>query len=273
MLHDWIAYYPTAKGESVAALRNNVPSTLASLLINRPKLFQRLVAVEKCNTDAICELDKCFKIESSTRYIKDRRVEFTIEHISEFDYFFVGLSLLRYLDDVEYEVTRICENCPFGEQIGGILSSETGISTEFGLVERPHRMGVELVASKRIRCVIESEELVGLTDISISRSEHSLMKIAAEVWCEADAIVEGTLCKKHNVWFAPTIMFPRFLRSDFTTDFCLIRGVSVKGKRFLLSHPEWVVSRRALRVILREVHNLRSITMRLDEPFRPLLMS
>ena len=274
---EWYEYFPVRYATvSMAVVRRKLPRSVQDELIGGPETFQRSVAVEAEKADVIAELDKVLRVDSSAEFLKERFVEVKKNEISTFPYYHIVPMRIEPWD-IEYELDQPeCDRCLWGLHLHPpiTLSEKVRRKCDLGQVALVRSMDIELIVSERLKTLFESEGVTGLTYQAIDDSSFYVAKITSLAWQRGDSIIlSDKICEKHLVVVVPVVIRPTTPVDNFETDFVMIRGVDINGKKYTYIPPWWAVSRKALEMLLNEVKGLQRTTIRLNEKFKPCLTS
>ena len=270
----WVSYFPTSKNVSVINVRKQLPPTIVTELIDDTSTFRHLISVDESNISAIQELDSILKIDSKwTKFLKQFSVEITLSEIDEYDYFFIYPQRLDHGKEISFELSMPeCLKCPWGASIITpiVVSDRENLNIEFSEVQRSLRLDIEFIVSRRLKEIFVHNNITGLNyEPVFGKSDLYLARIDNEAFHFGKRIVCDSLCRQHLVTVAPSVVNRGTPIESFESDFVIIRGIEIDRKRYFTHPPEWVVSRKCLKILLDEVPNLQRITVRLDEPFKP----
>jgi len=270
---EWYSYFPISIKESVMKSRKKLPLSIVDALISDPPVFQQLVSIDSSKTTAIAELDRFFGIGTAGKYFRALNLEGSDDLVSQFQFFFISPLKFEYLDEILFDLSgTTCANCCYGITDSSIANFVRTESFDLAEVFRIGRMQIELVVSKRLRNLFEEHSLTGLEFRSSKEPDYDLAVICEEVWRESREVVSSRRCETHNVVFTPLCVGETYSPSDFSADFCMLAGTRIGSQKFYGAPPGWVVSQKALKIILKKVKTLGRATTRISKCFRPLIL-
>lgn len=274
---EWYEYFPISYTKvSMVDVCQSLPQAIQQELIQVPETFLGSVAVEAEKSDVIAELDRLLRIDSATKFLKERFVEIEENEISRFAYYYI-LPMRIEPRHIKYELDEPqCDKCLWGCHLHPpiTLSEKIRRKCDFGQAVLARSLDIELIVSERLKTIFDREGISGLRYQTIDDSSFYLAKITELAWQHGDLIIRDTnFCEKHLVGFTPTVIHRTTPVDEFRSDFVMICGVEAGGTNCFFAAPVWYVSRRALEILLREVKGLRCATIRLKEKFKPCLAS
>ena len=255
-------------------LRETLPSSVVSQLVERPPVFRGLVAVDATKEATISELDAMLLGHSPPRYLKNREVEISRKELSLFRYYRISPRRLDVGKEIDGRLSAPrCNKCFRGRDWETPLTLAKRVLGKFDLGEimRPHSFTVELIVSRELREVFSEVGITGLRYDSMDGTEHDLARIKPVYRKEGDMILSDVRCKKHRTVTSAFLLRPQTPVEDFQEDFVMQRGARVSGIEYEETTPGWCVSRRVLEIMLEHTRGLEAVTTRNDENFKPCL--
>ena len=274
-----------------AEARKGLPEALKSRLLEGD-FFSGGVFAEASDHELISALDEHFQIGLTTAFGKVRHAEVDQKELARFSHYCIHAHMLEPNSSLFYEESRpVCdhETCPWGAKRITPMRVHPKRAAKIGIAEVGHiwEMQIDLIQSQEVKELFEREHISGLsyepcelgTAKRLAPEQYPklfLARIEPRTHFSAEAIVlPREYCERHQTVHLEDVLcrsIPRSRLGDW--DFQMISSVRVPGEEYFFYKPWWVVSRRALQLLLdHKVTGLQTATWILKEKFYPLITS
>jgi len=276
-----------------AEMIKKMPANIREQLLQHPSGGQNCILVEAKKINIVAFLDDFLKIEQN-EFDRTRHIEITEDEICNHDYYYIGLRVLNWGEQITYEFNRpTCKNdaCPYGAQIISPtrIKSERIRSLNLAKIFDIWDFGVRFVISEKLKEIFDFNGITGLK-YEPCLIEHRKAKkeesnkfegrfFVAEIIFSVSQRAKNIFlrpdyyCKKHSIIFRYDGICERVTSRDaiLQNDFQFINRVIVKGKEYHYGIPMFFVSRKVLNILLaNDVTDLRPIGIYFKKGFMPV---
>jgi len=273
MKNECIQFWSTQYAD--AAARESLPPELRNELIEGAWGIQ----VDATKTQVIEDLEKRLQIGMTDDFVKYVYVEVDKREISNYSHFYIRPQLFDWMEDALFEITpRTYDKCSCGVSISSPIQIRSSALQGIGMIDGVPMLDTRLLlVTPEVRELFEAEGISGLEYASFEDIDGASAPgyIAKVTHCahEVGTKIVAKPCEHHSI--AGALVFDSTVpKDDLCNDFQMIDRVTVKGTDYTYWVPLLVVSQNALSLLLEnEVAGMESITVMLDEVFRPVIVS
>ena len=247
--------------------------------------------VDATKSDVVAYLDSKLDIERSEMFYKCAHLDIDESEIGKYSHFYLATKSLE-IDRVVYaDVTRpTCpgERCSYGSRMLSPVRIRVRSARNLGIADIGRQWGrpVELVVSGETKRLFEIHEISGLEyekmefydadELSkvpfeppyLARIERNVYAEADRIWLWTALAPDGWHCRLHSVPAILHMCNQRIPRASLGEhDFVEIGGIQVGGSRYNHLTNEFIVSRKAVEVLL--AHRVKGLeTWAVQGPFK-----
>jgi hypothetical protein len=298
MVLEYFWYSPVIKDKAKRQLASDpvikkMPATIQQERLKHPKVGHNCILVETRKRDVVDFLDDFLKIEKH-EFDRSRHIEITEDEIHNYDYYYIGLRVLNWGAQVNYEFSRpTCktDGCPYNARITSpiTIKLEAVKGLDLAAIQDIWSFGARFVISEKLK---DSFEPIGITGLRYQRCYANYQPInQGELQSSAEGMFIAEItsvlahratqiflrphyyCREHAIIFRYDGICNRVTSRNRVSqdDFQKIDRVIVKGKEYYYRIPLFCVSRRVLNTLLEaRIPDLRPIGLYLRKSFMPV---
>ena len=287
MQYETVWYTPNEPPFLVDEIKKTLPAKVVDELIPS-KIY---VTIEANNKEAISFLDEFFEIGKARRFVKRKSLEVDKKEIDNYDYFLIsprGVELGRAISAEIIRPTCDYEPCPVGSQIKLPVRITRNRANKLGIATIGRAWGHtnEFLMSAKLKGLFDANSISGLEYTRcVMHGDHKegaesleapfYAKIIQYATDHANAIFlnESCYCNRHSVIFSSRLDGCYVSRSEFGgKDFISVEGVIVENKHYHYRSRSLIVSRRVLRILLKDrIAGLMKMGSKFGERFLPIM--
>ncbi len=239
--------------------------------------------MDTAKTEVIEEIERRLQIGKTDEFVKYTYLETDQSEIPNYSHFFIRPQEFGWKEEVFFEITpRTCrahDFCPWGMQISSPIQFRSSSLQGIGGIGGCPMLHTRLqFVTPEVRELFDSEGISGLEygrfeDLDGAAEPGFVAKVMHGAHQSGTKIIARPCPDHHSIGgcFVFNLQEPK---DGLRYDLQMIDRVTVNGIDYAYHYPYLVASQKLLRLLLTHcVGALESVTIMLDQPFRPLTVS